>query len=127
VGSGYLEQPENKEKLDELAFMAEKVKIILHETSEPNADPVVMVSVNGRSRAFKRGVEYVVPRSYVGVLASAKPVHYTNEEYTLSDGSQGVRWPSRRGLRYPFGVIEDSPKGRAWLKRMLQQQVPNAA
>ena len=106
----------SKEKLERLRFFAEKVKIVIHDTAEEQADPRFSVWVNGREWIFVRGLEYTVPRYVVEGLCRAKPVGFTNQEYVKEDGTRSVRWPTKTGLRYGFSVVEDSEKGREWLK-----------
>lgn len=116
------DSPEFQDKAADLAFMKEPVTVFIHDTSEKNADKVFDVSVNGRSIVFQRSQEYVVPRMFVEGLARAKPVHFENEEYTDASGERGVRWPTRKGLRYGFSVVkDDNPRGKAWLKGVLAQ------
>jgi len=110
-----------KEKLEMLQFMAEPVKVHIHDVSETNADPNFSIGVNGRNYYFFRGEEKTVPRFVVEGLARAKPVGYRNEPFKMQDGSDSVRWPKRAGLRYSFATIGDSPKGNAWLKSVLAQ------
>jgi hypothetical protein len=111
--------PEFKAKADQMAFMNEMVTIHVHETSERDADQSFMVSVNGRSVVLQRGNQYTVPRFILEVLSRARPVHYTNQEYIGDDGVRRVRYPSRAGLRYPFSVVTDSDRGKAYTKRLL--------
>ena len=114
-----VENPAFKKHADDLAFMAEPVMIMIHETSERDAENIFMVSVNGDQHRLERGKQYTLPRAHVAVLAAARPVHYENQEYVDTDGTRKVRWPSRRGLRYPFSVVQDSDRGRAWLRTVL--------
>lgn len=118
-----VDSPEFKKKAETEAFMREKLHIVIHQTSEKNADQVFDISVNGKSMVFRRGHEYeAVPRMFVEGLARAKPVNYENEEYTDVKGVRAVRHPGRRGLRYGFSVIRDpNPKGQAWLKKVLAE------
>jgi len=117
-----VDSPEFKEKADLLKFMEEPVEVMIHQTSEKDADMVFDIQVNGRPQIFVRGQTYLVRRKFVEGLARAKPVHYVNEQYTQKDGTFGVRYPSRRGLRYPFTVTEDvNPRGAGWLKAILAQ------
>ena len=110
-----------KEKADKLAFFAEPVQIVIHETAEEQADPRFSVWVNGREWVFVRGVEYTVPRYVVEGLLRAKPVGYMNQEYVREDGTRSVRWPTKRGLRYGFSVLMDSERGRAWEKQVRNE------
>ena len=107
-----------KAKLDMLAFMNESVSIHIMETSEQQADQVFEVAVNGKGMVMRRGGDYTLPRYYVETLARARPVHYKNQEYQDQEGVKRVRWPAKRGERYPFSVTEDTAKGREWLKRL---------
>lgn len=113
----------SKQKLEMLAFMREPVTVHIHESSDQQADPHFMIAVNGRKQIFSRGREYTVPRYIVEGLARAKPVGFRNEEYFKPDGERSVRWPSTRGLRYPFSAVKDpsGDKGAAWLKIVLKQ------
>jgi hypothetical protein len=123
AGVSAIESPEGKAKMDLLKFMREPCRVRIETTSEKQADPRFMVSVNGRSKVFERGKEYVVPRYYIEGLARAKPVTYGNEEFEHSDGTKDVRYPASVGLRYNFAVIEDpsGPEGQRWLSRILKE------
>lgn len=105
------------------AFLHEKVKVQIQDVDDPQADPRFVIAVNGRKQIFERGREYLVPRYIVEGLARAKPIGYKNEEYTKQDGVRDVRWPAKRGLRYPFSVMEDpsGERGREWLRNVLKQ------
>lgn len=113
-----IHDPLFKLKADETMFMEEMVKVHISEVGDEHADPCLVVWVNGKGLQFWRGMDYIIPRKYVNVMAEAKPVHYKNEEYTAADGTRGVRWPGKRGLRYPFEVVDDSQRGRLWLKKL---------
>lgn len=109
--------------VDELAFMEEMVAVTVHESTEEKPEMLVQIHVNGRTQLFPRGHQVTVKRKYVEGLARAKPVGYRSEEYTESDGGMAYRYPKSTGLRYPFSVDEDTPKGRAWLKKILAEGV----
>ena len=107
-----------------IKFMAEPVTIVMHETSDRDGDTNFFVGVNGFKKVFFRdGVtEYTVPRYIVEGLARARPVHYDNQEFTKSDGERATRWPSRRGVRYPFRVVTDmNPSGADWLAAIFRE------
>jgi hypothetical protein len=108
-----------QKKLEIEAFMNEPVTIRIHTTSEKNAEPVFPIRVNGREEFFARGQTKTVARRFVYGLAMARPTSYRNEEYRTADGSQSYRWPSSTGLRYGFEVVQDTPKGIAWLNEVL--------
>lgn len=110
------------EKMKNIAFMEERVTVLVHDTSEKHADAVVEIGVNGRNELFVRGQEKTVARKFVEGLARAKPVSFRNEEYTAEDGTRKVRHPSNIGSRYTFSVVQDpNPMGKEWLKSVMAQ------
>ena len=115
--------PEFRNKAENLAFATEKLSIHIHDTSEKNAQRVFEVSVNGHHNKwiFERGKTYHnVPRNVVERLALARPIDYECEQYTDKNNVMGYRYPSKRGLRFPFSVVADSDRGKAWLANLLQ-------
>ena len=120
--SGDIHDPIIKRKLDMLAFMKEKIRIYILEDSSENPMIRFPVSVNGEKFVFERNKEYNVPRYVVEGLLRARPIHYTNEEYTDTDGIQKVRWPSRRGLRFPFSMIHPTPKDNEWMTKVSRER-----
>lgn len=117
-----VENPAFNEKAALLAFYEEPVTITIHTTHDPQAEQFFAVGVNGKQQIFKRGETYTVARKFVEGLLRARPVHYSNEEYRMDDGSQAVRNPSRTGLRYGFQVVRDeNPIGTAWLTAVMAQ------
>lgn len=114
--------PEWKDRAAELAFMEERVDVVVHESSDKQAEPIVEVWVNGRAQRFIRGQVQTVKRKFVERLARAKPAHYRNEEYIDAEGGKAVRWPKGHTLAYPFAVVRDeNPKGPAWLRKVLAE------
>lgn len=109
----------SKDKADILAFMEEKVRVFIPESDNKYAERVIQVSNDGRSVFFTRGVDQIVPRKYVEVLARATPSTFGNvEKRDESTGEQQIVYPKRTAQRYPFSVIGDSPRGAEWLKRL---------
>ncbi len=118
------DSPAFHEKAKNLAFMAEKVTVLVQESDDPRADEVIEVSVNGRSEIFRRGIPKTVTRMFVEGLARAKPVKYGNRHRVNPDtGVEEVVNRSTTGQRYPFTVIEDrNPMGQSWLQAVLAQR-----
>lgn len=116
-----VDAPEFKKKEEDEAFLREKVTIEIQESHDPNAAPIFDISVNGRSMVFVPGRQYTVPRYIVEGLARARPVHYLNQEGFNSRGERVVKNPSRRSLRHPFNVIQDTQRGREWLSAVMSQ------
>lgn len=101
-------------------FLAEVVEVYIHPSSEKNADRVFTISVNGKSEVFFRGHKKKIARRFVFGLATARQTSYANEEFTNHMGDRDYRWPTYTGLRYPFSVINDTPKGVDWLDQVMK-------
>lgn len=130
-GDAFLDPPQieavkeaaaKREFLDELAFMDEDVKVLVHPTADKNPEPIILLAVHGRSQNFIRGQEIVVKRKYVEALARAKLTVYEQQNYMDDQGVRAIRNLPRTALRYPFSVIHDTnPRGRAWLDKVLAE------
>jgi hypothetical protein len=111
-----------KDYLAQLAFMEEKVTVVVHESSNINDEPMPMVSVNGRNQFFVRGQDVEVRRKYVEVLARSKPEAISTEVSERNSENPRNRILRKRSHKYPFNVVHDAnPKGAAWLKALLQE------
>lgn len=105
----------------ELLFMEEFVEVMLHESTDKNAENPVFTSCNGVNQYFDRGSVQRVRRKYVAILASCKEHNITTPEYTAPDGSRAVGIRRTSSLKYPFSVISDpNPRGAPWLRSLLQ-------
>jgi hypothetical protein len=107
--------------LDEMAFMNEEVIVLVHESTDKNSNPFPEVWVNGRVQRFVRGNEQRVRRCFVERLARAKLTTFGNVKTKNVDGEDTYVYPSHTGSAYPFAVIGDSEKGKAWLKKVLAE------
>lgn len=109
----------DKKTLDAMAFMEEPVKIMVHESTDENAQPVVDVYCNGVPQRFVRGMEQVVKRKFVQILINARTTSVRTR--TGVEGGNVVNQLTRHtAVRYPFSVIEDrNPRGGAWLRESL--------
>jgi len=113
------------------AFMNEVVTIVIAETTDDNATPKVEVAVNGRRLFIPRGVptnvghdefgrQFPLKRMYVERLARARKTTYRQDlDPRLGEGVNKLQRHS--ALDYPFSVLEDTEKGREWLKRVLAE------
>jgi hypothetical protein len=116
-----VDRPVDKDWADQMKFNEEPVKIVVHDSTEKNAERVVEVWNNGISQRFIRGQEQVVKRKFMEVLARAKITSYTQEKVRDEDGNESYRNIPHTALRYPFSVIEDlNPRGREWLRTVLE-------
>jgi len=110
-----------KKWIDEMAFMEELVTVIVHESTDKLAHPFPEVTVNNRVQRFVRGHEQQVKRKFLERLARAKLTTYDNQKTKDVDGEDTYRYPTHTALQFPFAVIGDSEKGKAWLKKVLAE------
>ncbi len=111
---------EDKAALEQ--FMNEPVDVMINESTDPNADPMPTVFVNGTPQRFFRGRVQTVKRKYVEALARAKQTHVGTREFTNHEGALDVKITRSTGLRFPFSVMADAnPNGPAWLKKVLAE------
>ena len=109
------------EKMANLQFNEEKLTVDIHTTTDKDADKIFEIAVNGRPFVFQRGKQYTVPRYVVEGLARAKPVGYRSEEYLDAQGLRQMRYPTERGVRYPFSIVNATARDNAWLQHVLAQ------
>lgn len=102
----------------ELAFMEEHVDVMVHESTDENAAPVVDVYVNGVPQWFVRGQMQKVKRKFVEVLANARQ---TSIKTNVHQDSENVynRINKHTALRYPFSMQDSNPRGQPWLRNLL--------
>lgn len=117
-----VDRPVDKQWAEQMAFMDEIVTVMVHESTDENAEPIVEVFCNGVPQRFIRGKEQPVKRKFVEVMARAKGTRYSQEKYTDANGVEGYRQVPHTALRYPFTVSEDkNPRGKDWLKSVLAE------
>ena len=106
----------------QLAFNEEYVEVVVHESTDKNAEPIVDVYCNGTPQRFVRGVTQKVKRKYVEILARARQTSISTKVSAQgADGETVNRIDKHTAARYPFSVVYDAnPKGGAWLKQVLQ-------
>lgn len=111
------------EQAQNLLFNEEMVEVMVHESTDDNAENPIFTACNGVPQYFYRGVPQQVRRKYVAILAACKEHNVTTPEYTAKDGSRAVGIRRTSSLKYPFSVINDkNPRGAAWLRSLLQSQ-----
>lgn len=105
----------------EALFLEEYIEIMVHESTDKNAENPIFTSDNGISQYFYRGQVQRVRRKYVGILAGCKEGAITTPEYTTPDGARAIGIRRTLSLKYPFSVVSDpNPRGAAWLRSLLQ-------
>jgi hypothetical protein len=110
----------DKKQFEELKFNEEMVEVMVHESTDPNAENPVFTACNGVTQYFFRGQPQLVRRKYLAILASCKEHSIRTVEYTQPDGARATKIVRTSSLKYPFSVISDTNKrGAAWLKGLL--------
>ena len=105
----------------ELLFNEEIVEVMVHETTDNNAENPIFTACNGVSQYFYRGVPQQVKRKYVAILAACKEHGVSTPEYTAGDGSRAMGIKRTSSLKYPFSIIHDpNPRGAEWLRSLLR-------
>jgi hypothetical protein len=116
-----MDTPHFKDKADNLLFMEEYVEVMVHSSTDKNAEKVVDVYVNGTPQRFIRGRRQVVRRKFVESLARAKPFGVATPEATDDNGDKTTKIVTSVALRYPFDMRDKNPRGVQWLQSILQE------
>lgn len=104
------------------AFMNEPVTVLVHETTDSNQPPHIILNVNGTNMPVMRGVPTIMKRKYLEVLARMKETRYTQRIPNPSEPDRIVMEPKTAQV-YAFAVHEDkNPKGRAWLAQVMAER-----
>lgn len=111
----------SKEKLEYELFLQELVLVRLQDTTDETQIPVPQVVNGGQIQFFVRGREQWVKRLALEPLARAKKTTYSQKKVRLEDGTESYIMVPHTALMYPFVVLEDTPKGKNWLKGILAE------
>lgn len=107
----------------DLAFMEEKVTILLHRGREKNAPTAEMVGVNGVIKWLPVDTPIKIERKFVENLARAQPIN-VNTRSGESSGDDLTFNHVDRSLSslVSFSVLDDpNPRGREWLTRVMRE------
>ena len=131
-----VEGPLPTRQLEELAFLEEPVKILIHKGGDKlsqrytdyvaiNGTPCEMLFKNGwvPMGYFPRGISFYTKRKYVGVLARAKRDAITSDYVMPSnlneDPINSIETSTQSVLS--FSVLEDkNPRGAEWLELLVR-------
>lgn len=114
--------PMADDQISELKFMEEPIEVMVHESTDANADNPVWVSCNGQNQFFVRGQAQTAKRKFVEILARAKQTAVATKEVRQFDGELATQVTKSTALRYPFSIVSDqNPKGAAWIKKVLSE------
>lgn len=104
------------------SFMNDLLVIEVHTTTDKNAPLIAEIGVNGDKVVIPRGRKVRIPRKFVERLAQAQSASFKTTPNPNPGADEGMITTRHNGQEYPFTVHHDpSPKGRAWLSRMVRE------
>lgn len=109
------------QKLAHEAFMHELVCVRVHDTTDETQTPLPEVGNGGIMQYFIRNQKQWVKRKFIEPLARAKRTVYSQKVVRNDRGDTDYIEIPHTTLLYPFEVLEDTPKGRAWLRGILAE------
>lgn len=116
-----VDTPNFAQHADNLLFMEESVDVLVFPSADKNAEQVVDTYCNGIPQRFIRGQWLTVKRKFVEVLARAKPFNVSTPEIIDGNGNRATSIQTFTGLRYPFEMKDNNPRGAAWLRGILAE------
>lgn len=109
----------NKNKLNALHMSDQVVEIMVHETTDKNANQLPDIYVNGVGQRFIRGQTQAVKWKFVELLARCRETTYTQQKYRDDDGNEGYRNVPHTALKYPFSLVNAAPRFHDRLKAVM--------
>jgi hypothetical protein len=111
----------SREKFEIEMFMHETVLVLVHDSTDETQIPIPSVNNGGDTQYFIRGKQQWVRRKYIEPLARAKKTTYTQKKIRNSNGDEQYINIPHTTLMYPFVVLKDTPRGKAWLRNILAE------
>lgn len=112
--------PNLGDRVEVEAFMNEYVTVMIQPDSNEFPEDPVMLGVNGRQIYVWRNTKTKMRRMYVYQLAKAKADSISQDLH--NDDPKIVNKLNIRSVpRYPFSILEDTPKGMDWLRQIQKQ------
>lgn len=108
------------------AFMNEKVVICVANDPREGELQVITVSVNGVNQPIIRDVDQIVKRKYVEALAHSVTTTYSQRTPNPMEPDK-IQMVPRTTHSYPISIRQDTEKGRAWFRELVQRQSQVAA
>ena len=118
-----ISEREFRDKAEYEKFMEDPLVIVINETSDEKAPPIVFCGVNGDGRWIPRNTPVKIQRKFVERLAQSQERHYKTIENRdhAADNAMLVR---ARNVGISFHVLKDPhPRGTQWLRRVMRSGV----
>lgn len=117
------EQPMDQEWVDMMAFMNEDVEVRIGETTDPQAERVFEININGKLELFARGETKTVKRFFVDRMMRMKQTRYSQKEIIDDEGVKQIVNIPHTSIKYDFAITrDDSPHSKAWQRAVLAEQ-----
>lgn len=123
-GDQSIETPthEFNREVEAAAFMEEVVVVLVHETTDENQPPNIVMSVNNIHQPIFRGVQTPMRRKFLEVLARCKESKFSQHTVNPNEPDR-IELRERTVHAYPFSVLHDpNPKGAAWLQAVIAER-----
>ena len=109
----------SKEWSEQMAMNEQPVEIMVHETTDKQANQIPDIYVNGIPQRFIRGQTQAVKWKYVELLARCRETTYTQQKYRDDDSNEGYRNIPHTALKYPFSLVSAPQKFQDRLKAVM--------
>lgn len=104
----------------DLAFLEERVKVLVYPVNDgQSVSRLVSVGVNGEKMYLIAGKPKWVKRKHIAQLIKARPdvIYHTSDDPSAERMNIMTRQSTSK---YNFEVLEDTPRGQAWLNHYRQ-------
>jgi hypothetical protein len=111
-----------KALISEQAFLAEFVTVVLQPLPDTAGEPQVSLSINDDRVVLIPGYPTQVKRYHVAQLMKARPsaVRHVGGDRNVPEQYRN-QLTQQSQSRYNFDVLDDSPRGRAWVQELRLQ------
>ncbi len=116
------DQPMDDDYVSMMAFMNEPVEIRIGVTTDPQAEQIFELTINGRLELFRRGETKTVPRYFVDRLLRMKQTRYSQKETFDEEGIRQIVQIPYTSIKYDFAITRDlNPLGPSWQRAVLSE------
>ncbi len=112
----------NQSKLDQLALNEEFINVVLHDTTDKQANSLPDLEINGKRQFFIRGKTQAVRWKYVELLARCKETTFTQDKYQDANGTEGYKQIPHTATKYTFSLVDAPQKFQDRLKVILAER-----
>lgn len=117
------DQPMDEDWMSMMAFMEEMVEIRIAETTDPQAERVFEININGNLQLFSRGETKTVKRYFVDRLMRMKQTRYSQKEIVDGEGIKQIVNIPHTSIKYDFAITrDDSPHSKPWQRAVMAEQ-----